>query len=75
MERIFSQQFKAKQKTINEWIDRDTKKDELYESAVPLQDVMCLKCKNLTTVGSKILYDSHDDDQGGRILFVVGLPK
>lgn len=61
--------YEDKEKTINEWVDRDTKKDELYESAVPLQDIRCLKCKSLTKVGSKILYDSHDD-QGDRVLFM-----
>ena len=66
--------YENKENRIQEWIDRDTKKDELYESAVPLQDIRCLKCRSLTTVGSKILYDYHDN-QEDRVLFMHDCPN
>ena len=45
-----------KEKPTDEWIERDKKKDELYENAVPPRDVRCLNCNRLVFVTDKKLY-------------------
>ncbi|MBF05300.1 hypothetical protein CL644_01180 [bacterium] len=57
-----------KEKTIDEWMEADRKKDELYENAVAPRDISCLKCRNITEVESKHLWDHHDDND--RVLFM-----
>ena len=63
-----------KEKTINEWIERDTRKDELYENAEAPRGIRCLKCQSLTTQSSKIFYDGHED-KDDRILFMYDCPN
>src|SRR5437667_11357397 len=36
-----------KEKTIHDWIDRDQKSDELYESSEAPEGIRCLTCRNL----------------------------
>ena len=57
-----------KEKTIDEWMERDRKKDSLYENAVPPLDVYCLKCNEITEFNSKYLWSHHDEDN--RVLFM-----
>ncbi|MEQ1500352.1 MAG: hypothetical protein ABL917_03220 [Parcubacteria group bacterium] len=68
------QWYEDKDKTITEWIDRDTRKDELYENAEAPRGIRCLKCQSLTAIGSKILYD-HNDAKGDRVLFIYDCPN
>lgn len=68
------QWYEDKEKTINQWIENDTRKDELYENANAPQGIRCLKCNSLTTQTSKILYD-HFDGQKERILFMYDCPN
>jgi hypothetical protein len=60
--------YDEKEKTIDEWMERDKKKDELYENAIPPRDVYCLKCDEITELESKHLWDHHDDRD--RVLFM-----
>ncbi len=62
-----------KEKTINEWIERDSKKDRLHESAVAPRNIRCLKCRSLTTPDSGVFYDL--DDNADRILFMYDCPN
>jgi len=57
-----------KDKKIEEWIERDRKKDELYENAIPPRDIYCLKCNEITEFESKHLW-SHNDNRD-RVLFM-----
>ncbi|MCU0660385.1 MAG: hypothetical protein MUD00_02110 [Candidatus Pacebacteria bacterium] len=63
-----------KDKTISEWISRDTKKDEFYESAQAPQLIRCSKCQSLTTESSKIFMDGSSD-KPDRILFMYDCPN
>lgn len=59
--------------TIAEWIDRDTKKDNLYENAQPPEDIRCLTCRNRVQVSFKTLW-SHSDKED-RVLFMFDCPN
>lgn len=66
--------YEDKEKTINEWIERDTRRDGLYESAEAPRGIRCLTCQSSMTPTSKILWDSRDD-KGDRVLFMYDCPK
>ena len=66
--------YEEKDKTINDWIARDTKKDQFYENAEGPQLVRCLKCQNITIESSKIFIDGHND-KPDRILFMYDCPN
>ena len=68
------QWYEDKERTIDGWIERDTRKDELYENAEAPRDIRCLKCQSLTVQTSKILYD-HFDGQKDRVLFMYDCPN
>jgi len=57
-----------KEKTIEEWMERDRKKDELYENVIPPRDIYCLKCNEITELESKHLWSHHDERD--RVLFM-----
>ena len=66
--------YENKEKRIQEWIDRDTCKDELYESAEAPKGIRCLKCQSFVTESSKILHD-YSDNQEDRVLFMYDCPN
>ncbi len=59
--------------TIQEWIDRDTEKQNLYENAEAPENIDCLACKELMTPTSRILWDT--DSKGDRVLFMYDCPN
>lgn len=59
--------------TIREWIDRDTKKDDLYENAKPPEDIRCLTCRNRVQVSFKTLWSLGDKEE--RVLFMFDCPN
>jgi hypothetical protein len=61
-------------KTIREWMDRDQKKDELYESAQPPEDIRCLTCRNRVNVTFKDLWSGMDGKED-RVLFMFDCPN
>jgi len=63
-----------KEKTINEWIERDSRKDELYENAEAPEGIRCLQCHYLILPSSKILYDLYSDKKD-RVLFMYDCPN
>ncbi len=62
-----------REKTIREWMDRDRKKDELYESAQPPEDIRCLTCRNRLKVTWKDLWSLGDKED--RVLFMFDCPN
>lgn len=66
--------YEDKEKTISEWIDRDKRKDELYENTSAPRDIRCLKCYSLTKESSKILVDGYNNNED-RILFMYDCPN
>ncbi|MGB0757356.1 MAG: hypothetical protein ACPGO5_02775 [Patescibacteria group bacterium] len=64
-----------KQKTIDEWIARDTARDDLYNSAQASEEIRCLTCSTLMTVTLKDLQISILEDSKDRILFMYDCPN
>ncbi|MEN9524071.1 MAG: hypothetical protein RL536_140 [Candidatus Parcubacteria bacterium] len=64
--------YDKKESTIQEWMDRDQRRDDLLESARPPQDVRCLTCFSLLTTNEKTSYDFDDKE---RVLFFFNCPK
>jgi len=62
------ERYLKKDKTIREWMDRDQKRDELYESAQPPEDIRCLICRNRVTPTFKELWTEHEKPD--RVLFM-----
>ena len=62
-----------KENRINEWIEIDTRKDDLYENAEAPKGIRCLKCQSLVTESSKILWDHLDGED--RVLFMYDCPN
>lgn len=63
-----------KNKTINDWMDRDRERDEFIESTSPPEGIRCLTCRNSLQVDSKQLWESNDD-KPDRILFIFECPN
>jgi len=63
-----------KEKTINEWMERDRQRDELLESARPPEDIRCLTCRNRLAVLDKQLWHG-DEDKSDRVLFMFECPN
>ena len=61
-------------KTINDWMERDQQRDEFLESANPPEDIRCLTCRNRLEVDSKQLWHG-DDDKSDRVLFIFECPN
>jgi len=71
---IKGERYIKKEETIREWMDKDSKKDELFESAQPLEGIRCLTCKSPMTV---ILKDLHSQglNEESRVLFMYSCPN
>ncbi len=71
---IKGERYLKKEETIREWMDKDRKKDELFESAQPLEGIRCLTCKSPMTV---ILKDLHSQglNEESRVLFMYSCPN
>ncbi|MFA6528363.1 MAG: hypothetical protein WCT46_02375 [Candidatus Gracilibacteria bacterium] len=67
------QQYANKEKTIQEWMERDRKKDELYETAQAPEDIRCLTCRNRMTSIFKDLWTETDRED--RVLFMYECPN
>lgn len=60
-------------KTINDWMERDRSKDELYENAQAPDDIHCLTCRNRLTPTFKELW--YETDKPERVLFMYDCPN
>lgn len=66
------EEYLKKDKTIEEWIRRDTALDNLLERTVPPENIRCLKCLSLCTASSK---DIYSEDSRDRVLFMFDCPR
>jgi hypothetical protein len=62
-----------KEKVIQEWIDEDRRKDDLYENAQAPEDIRCLTCRNRMIAGFKQLW--YEGDKPERVLFMYDCPN
>lgn len=68
------ERYLEKEKTIQEWMDRDQTKDELYESVEPMENVTCLTCRSVMKVAHKNLY-STGINSPNKVLFMYECPR
>lgn len=68
------ERYLEKEKTIREWMDRDQAKDELYESAEPMDNVTCFTCRSLMKAAHKHLH-SRGIDAPYKVLFMYECPR
>lgn len=60
-------------KTIQDWMDEDRRKDDLYENAQAPEDIRCLTCRNRLTPTYKELW--YEGDKPERVLFMYDCPN
>ena len=70
---LTGQYYEEKEATIRKWEEEDKKRDELYESAQPPENISCLACGRLMFVGTKS-FDLGDKDTPDRIMFFFECP-
>ncbi|MCB9815841.1 hypothetical protein H6786_00460 [Candidatus Nomurabacteria bacterium] len=63
-----------KEKTINDWMERDRRRDELLESAKAPEDIRCLTCRNRMEPNHRQLWHG-DEDKPDRVLFMYDCPN
>ncbi len=71
---IKGERYLKKEETIREWMDKDSKKDELFDSVQPLEGIRCLTCKSPMTVILKELH-SQGLNEESRVLFMYSCPN
>lgn len=54
------ERFRRRAERIGEWMDRDQKIQDVYDSAEPPENVRCPHCASDTTLTSKDLFDAYD---------------
>ncbi|RJQ32010.1 hypothetical protein C4572_01565 [Candidatus Parcubacteria bacterium] len=62
-----------KEKTVQEWMETDRRKDELYESAQAPEDIRCFTCRNRLKPTFKELWS--EIDKPDRVLFMYDCPN
>jgi len=65
--------YEKKEKTIQEWIERDRRKDEFYENAKAPSGIRCLNCQSTLIESNKMLCDHHGNQE--RVLFMYDCPN
>lgn len=66
------EEYLNKEKTIQQWMNKDTALDNLLASAKPPETVRCLTCLSLCTVSSK---HAESGDSRDRVLFMFDCPR
>ncbi len=67
------ERYANKDKVINEWMENDRKKDEMYESAQAPENIRCLTCRNKVIPTFKELWS--ESDKPDRVLFMYDCPN
>lgn len=67
------ERYRNKQESINEWINRDTIKQEKFDGAMEPECIFCEKCNEIMLTTDKILEDYTD--KALRVLFLLECPK
>lgn len=62
-----------KEKTIQEWIDTDKRKDDLYENVQAPDNIRCLTCRNLLKATFKDLWSREGKEN--RMFFMYDCPN
>lgn len=62
------ERYRHKIKTIQEWMDKDRKMQEMYDNTLPPENILCKKCNSKTTVSHKDLQNSYEPD--ARMMFM-----
>lgn len=68
---VTGEEYTRKEKTIDEWMERDAKKDEFLDKTELSINPYCLNCKSPLVLESKNLF-GHDDEH---VLFFYGCTK
>lgn len=63
-----------REKTIQEWIDRDTVRQQRYDQTEAPVGIRCLSCNSLMEATFKTLYDLEEDREE-RVLFMYDCPQ
>ena len=63
-----------KEKTVQGWIDRDTERQELYDTAKAPSGVYCASCNKSMSATFKTLYDLEKDREE-QVLFMYDCPQ
>jgi len=66
---IKGQCYKNKAKTIQEWMDKDRKMQELYDNTPTPQDIRCKDCKTSMTYTDKNLHNAFDPNAQMTFMF------
>ena len=69
---VQGERYANKKTTIDEWMDRDRKNDELMERAQAPENITCLTCGRLMFVTSKHLWSAMSDKE--RVMFFYDCP-
>ncbi len=62
-----------KESTINEWMEEDRRKDDLFDTAQPPRNIRCSECLALMSTNEKMLYDLFDKEM--KVLFFFDCPR
>jgi phage FluMu protein Com len=62
------ERYRRKAETIKKWMDKDKRTQELYDNAVPPQEIYCKECHSPTKVTNKDLYNSYEEN--AQVLFM-----
>lgn len=65
---IKGERYIKKAETIREWMQRDERRDQFFETAMAPENINCLTCGRLMFVSSKH-YNSGGKDESDRVLF------
>lgn len=68
------EEYMAKSETIQRWMDKDRKSDELLEGANPPKNIHCLKCGSEMGLELKTLHSDYPNDNE-RVLFMFRCPS
>jgi hypothetical protein len=70
---VTGERYLNKEKTIREWMEADQRRDDLYESAEPPEDIRCLTCRNRVEPTYKHMW--YGSDKEDRVLFMFDCPN
>ena len=66
---IEGERYRRKNKTIQEWMDRDEETQKFYDEATPHSEVFCKECNGKTKIILKELHDRFDEERKISFMF------
>ncbi len=70
---IKGERYRRKAETIQKWIDKDKKNQDIFDKATPHSDILCKKCGGKTKIIHKTLHS--EDENNPRISFMFECKK